>query len=170
MNSEVARSDVIDREALREEQRRAFLKAAGLTDARREALPGDASTRRYERLRLSSGAALMLMDAPPSAESPVCDPAWSEAERRAAGWNAMARLAASRVDAFAATAAFLRAQGLSAPRIEAIDAGLGLAVIEDFGEGVFARLIEQGQDSPPSDSTAGGAASCRRAWASMAAK
>ena len=137
---------MIDRDTLREEQRLAFLEAAGLSAARREPLPGDASTRRYERLRLPSGAALMLMDAPPSAESPVCDPRWSEAERRAAGWNAMARLAASRVDAFAATAAFLRGQGLSAPRVEAIDAGLGLAAIEDFGEGVFARLIEQGQD------------------------
>jgi aminoglycoside/choline kinase family phosphotransferase len=139
-------SDVIDRETVREDAKRAFLKAAGLAEAAREPLPADASTRRYERLRLPSGATLMLMDAPPSAESPVCDPQWSEAERSRAGWNAMARLAAGRVDAFAATAAFLRGQGLSAPAIEALDAGQGLAVIEDFGEGIFARLIEQGQD------------------------
>jgi hypothetical protein len=137
---------VIDRETVREEQRQAFLKAAGLAHAAREPLPGDASTRRYERLRLPSGATLMLMDAPPLAESLPCDPAWSEAERRKAGWNAMARLAAGRVDAFAAAAAFLRGQGLSAPAIEALDAGQGLAVIEDFGEGIFARLIERGQD------------------------
>jgi aminoglycoside/choline kinase family phosphotransferase len=90
----------------------------------------------------------MLMDAPPRSESPVCGPAWSEPERREAGWNAMARLAGGRVDAFAATAAFLRGEGLSAPKVEAFDAGLGLAVIEDFGDGVFARLIEQGQDEP----------------------
>jgi hypothetical protein len=139
-------SDVIDRETVREEQKRAFLKAAGLAHAAREPLPADASTRRYERLRLPSGQTLMLMDAPPAAESPVCDPAWSEADRLKAGWNAMARLAAGRVDAFAAAAAFLRGQGLSAPAIEALDAGQGLAVIEDFGEGVFARLMEQGQD------------------------
>jgi aminoglycoside/choline kinase family phosphotransferase len=139
-------SDVIDRETVREDQKRAFLKAAGLAQAAREPLPADASTRRYERLRLPSGRTLMLMDAPPSAESPICDPAWSEAERSRAGWNAMARLAAGRVDAFAATAAFLRDQGLSAPAIEALDAGQGLAVIEDFGEGIFARLIERGQD------------------------
>jgi hypothetical protein len=137
---------VIDRATTREDQKRAFLKAAGLADAAREPLPGDASTRRYERLRLPSGATLMLMDAPPAAESPVCDPAWSEAERRRAGWNAMARLAAGRVDAFAATAAFLREHGLSAPTVEALNAGQGLAVIEDFGEGVFARLMEGGQD------------------------
>jgi hypothetical protein len=137
---------VIDRETVREEAKQAFLKAAGLAHAVREPLPADASTRHYERLRLPTGQTLMLMDAPPSAESPVCDPAWSAAERSRAGWNAMARLAAGRVDAFAATAAFLRDQGLSAPAIEALDAGQGLAVIEDFGEGVFARLMERGQD------------------------
>jgi len=132
--------------AQREDARAAFLKSAGLAHAARRPLPSDASTRRYERLCLPSGATLMLMDAPPSAESPVCDPAWSAEQRRAAGWNAMARLAAGRVDAFAAAAAYLRGRGLSAPAIEALDAGQGLAVIEDFGEGVFARRIEQGQD------------------------
>jgi aminoglycoside/choline kinase family phosphotransferase len=135
-------SEVFDREDLKAD----FLAKAGLASAERRPLPADASTRCYERLYLPSGATLMLMDAPPRAESPVCDPSWSEAERREAGWNAMARLAAGRVDAFATTAAFLRDQGLSAPRIEALDAAHGLAVIEDFGEGVFARLIENGQD------------------------
>jgi aminoglycoside/choline kinase family phosphotransferase len=139
-------SEVIDRETVREEARQAFLKAAGLAHAAREPLPADASTRRYERLRLPSGATLMLMDQSASSESPACDPAWTRAQREAAGWNAMARLAAGRVDAFAATAAFLRGRGLSAPKIEALDAALGLAVIEDFGEGIFARLMEQGQD------------------------
>jgi aminoglycoside/choline kinase family phosphotransferase len=118
----------------------------GLAHADRAPLPGDASTRRYERLTLPGGHTLMLMDAPPSAESPPCDPAWDAQARAAAGWNAMARLAAGRVDAFAATAAWLRAQGLSAPDILALDAPQGLAVIEDFGDGVFARLIEGGQD------------------------
>ncbi|MGZ5985955.1 MAG: N-acetylmuramate/N-acetylglucosamine kinase AmgK [Caulobacteraceae bacterium] len=136
----------MDRETVREAQRRAFLKASGLAHAAREPLPGDASTRRYERLRLPSGATLMLMDQPASSESPACDPGWSKAQRETAGWNAMARLAAGRVDAFAATAAYLRSRGLSAPEIEALDVDQGLAVIEDFGEGIFARLIEQGQD------------------------
>ena len=137
---------MIDKQIVREEQRRAFLKGAGLANARREPLPGDASTRRYERLRLPSGGTLMLMDQPVSSESPACDPAWSKAQRETAGWNAMARLAAGRVDAFAATAAYLRSRGLSAPKIEALDVAQGLAVIEDFGEGVFARLMEHGQD------------------------
>lgn len=138
----VLRPEAIDRE----QAKAAFLKAAGLGHAERRPLPGDASTRHYERLHLPSGQTLMLMDAPPLAESPVCDPQWSPMQRAAAGWNAMARLAAGRVDAFAATAAYLRGRGLSAPEILALDIPLGLAVIEDFGEGVFARLIEEGAD------------------------
>jgi aminoglycoside/choline kinase family phosphotransferase len=130
----------------REAVKAAFLQAAGLGQAARRPLPGDASTRRYERLILPSGATLMLMDAPPSAESPPCDPAWDADQRLAAGWNATARLAAGRIDAFAAAAGYLRGQGLSAPDILALDASEGLAVIEDFGDGVFARLIEQGAD------------------------
>ena len=139
-------SEVQERQQAREQAKAAFLKAAGFGHAERRPLPGDASTRRYERLILPSGAALMLMDAPPLAESPPCDPAWTPQQRTAAGWNALARLAAGRVDAFAATAAYLRSRGLSAPVIEALDADQGLAVIEDFGDGVFARLIEQGAD------------------------
>ncbi len=124
----------------------AFLAQAGLSAARREPIPGDASTRSYERLLLPSGATLMLMNAPPSSESPPCDPTWDEARRTEAGWNAMARLAAGSVEAFAAAAGYLRGRGLSAPDVVALDPGLGLAVIEDFGAGVFARRIEEGAD------------------------
>lgn len=126
-----------------------FLAAAGLAEAAREPLPGDASTRRYERLRSPDGRSLMLMDAPPSAESGVCGPGASAAERQAVGYNALARLAAGRIDAFAATAHYLRSRGLSAPEIVALDAPQGLAVVEDLGDGLFARLIEQGQDERP---------------------
>jgi aminoglycoside/choline kinase family phosphotransferase len=123
-----------------------FLEAAGLASAARHPLPADASTRRYERLLLPGGGAVMLMDAPPSTESPACEPHWSDQERLAAGWNATARLAAGRVDAFVAVAGYLNALGLSAPHIYAHDARRGLAAVEDFGDGAFARLIEQGAD------------------------
>jgi aminoglycoside/choline kinase family phosphotransferase len=138
-----------DAEIAREAAKAAFLAEAGLSGAARTALPGDASTRRYERLRTPQGASLMLMDAPPSSESPPCDPAWTEAQRTAAGWNAMARLAASRIEAFAAAAGYLSAQGLSAPVIHALDIPQGLAVVEDFGGGVFADLMAQGADERP---------------------
>jgi len=133
----------------REQQRVAFLDAAGLGDAVRAPLPGDASTRRYERLTPSSGPSLMLMDQPPAAESAPCDPVWSPERRKAEGWNAVARLSAGRIEAFAAVAARLRAVGLSAPEIVALDAPAGLAVLEDFGDALFARVIEDGQDETP---------------------
>lgn len=130
----------------RETAKTAFLARAGLADAQRQPLPGDASTRRYERLLLPGGQTLMLMDAPPLAESPPCDPCWSPPQRLAAGWNATARLAAGSVAAFAAVAEHLCSIGLSAPQVHALDAPLGLAVVEDFGDGAFARLIAQGAD------------------------
>ena len=117
----------------RERQRLDFLKTAGLADAVRTPLAGDASTRRYERLTTPSGRSLMLMDQVAAAESPPADPAWSPERRRAEGWNATARLSAGRIEAFAAVAGHMRDVGLSAPMIPALDAAAGLAVLEDFG-------------------------------------
>lgn len=130
----------------RELQRLDFLKTAGLADAVRTPLAGDASTRRYERLTTPSGSTLMLMDQVAAAESPPADPSWSPERRRAEGWNATARLSAGRIEAFAAVAQHLRQAGLSAPGIPALDAPAGLAVLEDFGDALFARVIEAGQD------------------------
>jgi aminoglycoside/choline kinase family phosphotransferase len=134
----------------REAERLEFLKAAGLETAERHPLPGDASTRRYERLKTAGGATLMLMDQAPAAESVICDPTMTPDQRRAAGWNATARLSAGRIEAFAGVAAYLKSgQGLSAPDIVALDAPRGLAVLEDFGDDLFARVIEQGQAEAP---------------------
>ena len=130
-----------DREALKAD----FLKRAGFGDAPRELLAGDASTRRYERLYSPGGGQAIFMDQPPGEGAP-CPPRATPDERRAAGYNAMARLAAGRVDAFVAVAGWLRDQGLSAPRVLAHDAPAGLAVLEDLGDGVYARLIEAGAD------------------------
>lgn len=130
----------------RELQRLDFLKSAGLAGAVRTPLAGDASTRRYERLTTASGTTLMLMDQVAAAESPPADPSWSPERRRAEGWNATARLSAGRIEAFAAVAAHMRSIGLSAPQMPALDAAAGLAVLEDFGDALFARVIEDGQN------------------------
>ena len=134
-----------DREALRLD----FLRSAGLAGAVRAPLPGDASTRRYERLTPTTGPTLMLMDQAPAAESQPCDPRWTPEQRHAAGWNAVARLSAGRIEAFAAVAAHLKSLGLSAPEIPSLDAANGLAVLEDFGDALFARVIEDGADETP---------------------
>ena len=134
-----------DREAVKAE----FLAAHGYAAAARERLPGDASTRLYERLRLPSGGRLIFMDQPPQAETQPCPPDATPAQRRALGYNAMARLAAGRVEAFVACAGFLRSQGLAAPEIMVADAGLGLAVLEDLGDDLYATLIAAGDDETP---------------------
>jgi aminoglycoside/choline kinase family phosphotransferase len=134
-----------DRDALRA----AFLAANGFAGAAREPLSGDASTRLYERLRQADGTSLIFMDQPPVLETPFCPPGAGDAERMAMGYNAAARLAAGSVAAFVTVAAYLRDLGLSAPRILAHDVGQGLAVLEDLGDGLFATLIDEGQDERP---------------------
>jgi len=133
----------------REAAKARFLKDHGLAAARREPLAGDASTRSYERLLVAGDAPLILMDQPPVLETPICPPGASDAERLALGYNAAARLAAGSVAAFVTTAAYLRDQGLSAPRIVAFDVDQGLAVMEDLGDGLFATLIARGEAETP---------------------
>jgi aminoglycoside/choline kinase family phosphotransferase len=133
-----------DREALRAD----FLGRAGFARARREPLSGDASTRRYERLRLPDGRRRIFMDQAPALESSICPPEATPEQRLALGYNAAARLAAGSVAAFVGVADFLRSRGLSAPEVLAHDIPAGLAVLEDLGDGLFATLIEQGEPEP----------------------
>jgi aminoglycoside/choline kinase family phosphotransferase len=138
----------------REAAKAAFLAANGLGDARREPLAGDASTRAYERLHRDGKASLIFMDQPPSVETQPCPPGATPVERIALGYNASARLAAGRIDAFVACADYLRGQGLSAPETIAADPALGLAVLEDLGDDLYARLIEHGAAETPFYETA----------------
>src|SRR5215468_7532009 len=100
----------------RSEALQLLLARTGFAGATRTPFPGDASTRRYERLALGERRAI-LMDAPASAESQPCPPGATPAERRTMGWNATARLAASRIEAFVAVAQHLKALGLAAPEV-----------------------------------------------------
>ncbi len=93
----------------------AFLAGAGWPGAVIEPLAGDASFRRYFRIRLGDRAA-MLMDAPPPNEDPA-------PFLRAAKW--------------------LDANGLRAPRILAEDAARGLVLLEDFGEVRMREYLDQ---------------------------
>ena len=131
-----------DREAAKVD----FLAGAGLSGATREPLAGDASTRSYERLHRPNGASLILMDQPPAVETQPCPPDATPDQRIDAGYNACARLAAGRIEAFVAAAGYLRSRGLSAPRIIDADPERGLAVLEDLGDDLYARLIETGGD------------------------
>src|SRR4051794_22222335 len=89
-----------------------FLAAHGWAGAEIRPLAGDASFRRYFRIRGADGARAVLMDAPPPHEDPR---------------------------PFVAAAEWLAGAGLSAPSILARDLERGLLLIDDFGD---ARLRE----------------------------
>src|SRR5690349_14049609 len=92
---------------LREEALGAFLHKEGWGMAERYPLPGDASTRRYIRL-VSGSRRAMLMDQPQNAEAPTAPASATPEERRALGYNAVARLAGADCARFAAASEFLR--------------------------------------------------------------
>jgi aminoglycoside/choline kinase family phosphotransferase len=91
-----------------------FLADNDWADAQRTKIAGDASNRRYERLKLG-GRFAILMDAPPDTSEPIVR--------------------------FIEVAKYLCRNGLNAPEIFAQDEKLGLILLEDFGDQVFARLI-----------------------------
>ena len=104
------------------------------------ALAGDASSRSYFRVRDADRRAV-LMSAPAAAEAPPCSPTASAEERERLGYNASARLAGPNLNAFLTIAATLRDVGISAPEIYAADPENGLALIEDLGDGLFAKVV-----------------------------
>ena len=119
----------------------AFLREAGWGEADRAAIPGDASTRSYERLSLNGRPAL-LMNAPRGAEGAGEPDGATVEERRAIGYNALARLAGPNLEAFLAIAQELKRRNFSAPAIIAADLEQGFALLEDFGTADYFRVIE----------------------------
>ena len=117
-----------------------FLKGAKWDEAERSPVPGDASTRRYERLNLK-GKIAVLMDAPMGAEAPSEPEGASVADRKVLGYNALARLAGPNPEAFASIANELAKRGFSAPNIIAADLEKGFILLEDLGDDLYARVI-----------------------------
>jgi tRNA threonylcarbamoyl adenosine modification protein YjeE len=103
---------------------RKLIDEAGWSEARRDFMLGDASTRAYERLTKPDGDTAILMISPPRPDGPPV--------RGGKPYSAVARLA-ERVDAFVAMDRGLRALGYSAPEIHAADLSTGLLLIEDLG-------------------------------------
>lgn len=121
----------------------ALLHDAGWGDATIAPLAGDASSRSYQRLNLK-GKTAVLMDAPPAAESSNCPPGATPAEREALGYNAKARLAGGDLGAFIGLSDELHRRGFSAPEVFAADITHGFLLLEDLGDGLYARNIEAG--------------------------
>lgn len=103
----------------RDQARAQFLARAGFANAPLQALPADASRRRYFRLM---GAGLLLMDSPPDSEP---------------------------VGPYVQVARYLRQSGLSAPTLVQVDEEVGLALIEDFGQDTYTRLLAAGHQDEP---------------------
>jgi aminoglycoside/choline kinase family phosphotransferase len=129
--------------AEREDAKRAFLKSAGWGSAELAPLAGDASTRSYTRLKMN-GHSAMLMDQPQQAEAPTAPANATPEERRALGYNAIARLAGADCGRFVAVSNYLRDKGLSAPEIYAADLRNGFAIIEDLGDTLYADVVPAG--------------------------
>lgn len=117
-----------------------FLSSNGWAEAKRTPVPGDASTRRYERLTFGREKAI-LMDAPKAAERPSEPEGASLETRKALGYNATARLAGPDMESFAAIANALTQRGFSAPKILGANIDKGLLLLEDFGDPVYAKVI-----------------------------
>lgn len=129
----------------RDDERRAFVESAGWHGAEIVPRPGDASTRSYARVRLGERKA-MLMDQPQLAETPPAPAGASPEQRRALGYNAVARLAGADCARFVAVSNHLRGLGLSAPEIYAADCARGLVLIEDLGDDLYAEVLTDGAD------------------------
>jgi hypothetical protein len=106
---------------------RQFLHAAGESDAQRQRMPGDASTRSYARLT-RAGQTLILMNAPRRPDGPAI--------YRGRSYSAAVHLAED-VRPFVAIAHGLRDRGYSAPAIHNADLTHGFLITEDFGAASF---------------------------------
>ena len=98
--------------------RKAFLISICGDQAGLDALPADASFRRYFRVT-GADKPYLLMDSPPAHEN---------------------------LPAYLIIAQYLRDQGLAAPDVLANDAADGFALIEDFGDQTYTRLLRDGGD------------------------
>lgn len=99
----------------RTEQILSFLAAGGFADAELHPLAGDASFRRYIRIRKGNKCA-MLMDAPPEKEN-------------------------SR--SYLNVAQYLYGLGYSVPNVLAHDLSLGLLLLEDLGDDLFSAVLRR---------------------------
>ena len=104
----------------RQEQAERFIASTDWSGAARTPLAGDASNRRYDRVRKDGLPPAVLMDAAPERGEDVRP--------------------------FTAIARHLSDIGLSAPMIYAEDATHGFLLIEDLGDELFARVVARRPD------------------------
>ena len=110
-----------------------FLQRSSWRNAERRFFEGDASTRRYERLTQGFRRAV-LMDMPARPDGPPV--------RDGKSYSAIAHLAED-VRAVVAINEGLRSRGLSAPEVFEADLVHGFLIIEDLGDALYGRIMNQ---------------------------
>lgn len=100
----------------RDSQINTFLAAGPWGNWRRDPLAGDASMRRYLRLTSPEGQTVVLMDAPPESNGSLAP--------------------------YLDVTELLETRGVSVPKVLHQDQNLGLLVIEDLGDRLFASVME----------------------------
>lgn len=103
--------DMTEREILKSR----FIRTSGWQNAKVSLLAGDASNRRYDRLRRPDGTECVLMDAPPEKGEDTAP--------------------------FVDMTLYLTSLGLSAPKILMADSDNGFLLIEDLGDDLYAKHI-----------------------------
>ena len=104
----------------RDDERSVFLASAGWGSAAIESLAGDASLRRYFRLKRGAETAI-LMDAPPETNTTN--------------------------EAFVSVARHLARRGLSSPGVRAFDFESGFVLLEDLGDDLFSAVLDRAPQS-----------------------
>ena len=122
----------------REQELVRFLAIAGWGEAERSHLAGDASHRRYERLRGGDGQKAVLMDDPSDPfDVPLGDAPLGNDQK---SYGEVAHLAKD-CKAFAAIGLQLESEGLSVPQLLAHDFENGFLLLEDLGDRVYGPVI-----------------------------
>ena len=113
-----------------------FLGVAPFTIASRSFFEGDASARRYEKVKLQ-GETVLLMDMPQRPDGPVV--------KDGKPYSQIAHLAEG-ITAVVAINDQLHGLGYSVPRTIKADLEQGFALIEDLGDKVYGRMTLAGED------------------------
>ncbi len=136
MNNVLSVRETATQASERDDRINQFLSTIGWGEAERTAVKGGASTRCYTRLRDANGMFAILMDIgfmPTPTNSIKNDSAHNQQQTILPTLNN-----------FCSTTKILRDWGLSAPEIIAQTAERDLALVEDFGEREYIRLLEKG--------------------------
>ena len=121
----------------RNETIKGFLNRSQMAGGIRSFFEGDASARRYERITTGTST-MLLMDMPSRSDGPIV--------RHGKTYSAIAHLAEG-IGAVVAINDYLFNLNYSAAKINDVDVGNGLALIESLGDKVFGKMLVRGDDT-----------------------